>query len=92
MRSSSRLARATLVNLISVRAIFEGALLEGKKKGLAKEKKEGLEEGLVKGKKESLVDTARNLIKKKYEIDTIVDITGLTVKQVKAIQAGDNLL
>jgi predicted transposase/invertase (TIGR01784 family) len=76
------------------KAIFEGARSDGKKEGLEEGKKAGLEEGKKVGLEEGIVVIARNLIRKKYGIDTIVDITGLTIKQVKTIQAeiGDNLL
>jgi predicted transposase/invertase (TIGR01784 family) len=41
----------------------------------------------LEGKKEAIVDIARDLIRKKYGIDTIMDITGLNAEQVKAIEA-----
>ena len=63
-------------------AIFEGALLEG----LA----EGEKKGLAEGEKKGQLNIARNLIRKKYGIDAIMDITGLSVEQVEAIEVEES--
>jgi DNA repair protein RadC len=57
----------------------------GEKKGLRKGKKVGkkigLEEGVKKGKKE----TAKKMLKKRFDIDTIVELTGLKKHEIEKL-------
>ena len=48
--------------------------------------KEGKKEGLLKGKKEANMETARKLLKKGMEIKYIIDITGITEKQIEILR------
>lgn len=57
-----------------------------KGEGIKEGKKEGLKEGLLKGKKEANMETARKLLKKGMEIKDIIDITGITKKQIEILR------
>ena len=57
-----------------------------KKVDLKYAKEEGLKEGLLKGKKEANMETARKLLKKGMEIKDIIDITGITEKQIEILR------
>ena len=57
-----------------------------KEEGIKEGKKEGLKEGLLKGKKEANMETARKLLKKGMEIKDIIDITGITEKQIEILR------
>jgi predicted transposase/invertase (TIGR01784 family) len=60
------------------RAIFEGAHDRGKLEGLEEGRKKGLEEGRI--------AIVLNLLEKKYDIEMIADITGLSVEQVRSLE------
>lgn len=57
-----------------------------KEEGIKEGKKEGLKEGLLKGKKEANMETAIKLLKKGMEIKDIIDITGITKKQIEILR------
>ena len=57
-----------------------------KEEGIKEGKKEGLKEGLLKGKKEANMETARKLLKKGMGIKDIIDITGITEKQIEILR------
>ncbi len=44
------------------------------------------DEGFEKGKFERDIEIARTLLTKKYEIEVVADITGLTIEQIKVIK------
>ena len=46
---------------------------------------EGLAEGKVKGKTEGKTEIAKNLLKKDYSIEEIVEITGLTKEEIEKL-------
>ena len=49
----------------------------------------GMEEGIQKGKKEGMLekafDTAKKMLQKGFDLDTIIDITGLNKKQIEKL-------
>ena len=57
-----------------------------KEEGIKEGKKEGLKEGLLKGKNEANMETARKLLKKGMGIKDIIDITGITEKQIEILR------
>ena len=47
---------------------------------------EGLAEGRAEGKKENAIETAKNMLLDKVDINKIVQYTGLSVKQIEALK------
>ncbi|OON95954.1 MAG: hypothetical protein ATN31_10290 [Candidatus Epulonipiscioides saccharophilum] len=88
----------TRINTAKAEGKAEG-LAEGKAEGLAegleKGKAEGLAEGLekgeatgeAKGRVNEKIEIAKNSLKKGFEIDVIMEITGLPEKELKKLQA-----
>ena len=66
---------------------------EGLSKGLSKGRKEGLSLGLSKGRKEGLskgilqekLSLAKGFLKKGVSVETIAEVTGLTIDEIKAL-------
>ena len=58
---------------------------EWKRQGEEKGKHEGKLEGKLEGKREEKLNTARTMIEKNYPIDAIIEITGLTKKEINAL-------
>jgi len=52
---------------------------------LRDEREEGIKIGERKGKKEGKIETAINMLKKGFEIDVIVEITGLKRKEIEKL-------
>lgn len=61
-----------------VREEREKAMQEGMKEGM----KEGLKEGLKEGVKEGVKRTARNMLEKGFDEETIMEVTGLTKEEI----------
>ena len=59
------------------------ARVEGERRGLEKGRKEGLE----KGRKEERLALARNLLKMGFQIERIVEATGLSVDEIQSLRA-----
>lgn len=49
-------------------------------------KQEGIEEGIKKGKKEAMCDTAKKLMLKNIDMETIMEITGLKKGEIENIK------
>ena len=62
-------------------------LAEGKAKGLAEGKARGLAEGKAKGLTEATNQIAINMLRSNIAVDVVVQVTGLTVKQVQKLSA-----
>ncbi len=69
----------------------EKGLAEGREKGLAEGREKGLAEGraegLAKGEKNKAEETAKKMLEKKYDLQDIADITGLSIEEIKKISA-----
>jgi predicted transposase YdaD len=61
-------------------------LAEGKARGLAEGKAEGLAKGLTKGKTDERNQIALNMLRSKIAPEVVVQVTGLTAKQVQKLQ------
>ncbi len=61
----------------------EELIAEGKSQGLSEGLSEGLSKGLSKGRLESLLEVAKAMLAKKYPIDTIIELTKLSRKQIE---------
>ena len=59
---------------------------EGKIEGIKLGKEEGIQEGLQKGAEESKKEVIINMLKKKLDYDTISEVTGKTIKEIKEIE------
>ena len=59
---------------------------EGKKEGKAEGLKEGKAEGLKEGSKKEKIDIAKSMLKKKLDIKTISDCTGLSHKEIENLK------
>ena len=47
--------------------------------------KQGKKEGKIEGKLEKAFETAKKMIKKGFDLDTIIDITGLNKKEIEKL-------
>ena len=73
-----------------VTARIDGMICRAEEAGLEKGREEGLEKGLEKGREEGLeegikstkIETARNMFKKGFSVEDIVEITGLSEKSI----------
>ena len=76
--------RRDLINRTKEEAMEEG-LKEGKKKGIKEGRKEGMKEGMKKGKREEKLETAKKMIEKGIDIETIIDVTGLSKEEIQSL-------
>ncbi|OJV34309.1 MAG: hypothetical protein BGO29_08550 [Bacteroidales bacterium 36-12] len=60
-------------------------LEKGLKKGLSKGRKEGREEGIEKGEKRKQIEIARNMKAKGFTSTNIMEITGLSEREVEKL-------
>ena len=60
---------------------------KGFKKGVKKGKIEGIQEGLQKGAEESKKEVIINMLKRKLDYDTISEVTGKTIEEIKEIES-----
>ena len=65
--------------------ITEG-ITKGIAEGITKGKAEGIAEGITKGKAEGKVEIAIKLLKKKYSINDITELTGLSSEEIQKIK------
>lgn len=68
---------------VSTKRGLERGMAEGLKEGLQK----GMEEGLQKGAQNARKETAKNMLSENIPIDTIVKCTGLSLDEVKKLEA-----
>ena len=61
----------------------EKGIKKGIKQGIVKGKKEGIVEGKKAGILEGLLQTAKNMLEANMSIETISELTGLSVKKIK---------
>ena len=64
---------------------MNGAREEGIEKGRKEGRKEG-KEGLIEGKKKEKIEIAKEMLAKKFDISTIVEITKLTKEEVEELK------
>ena len=79
LRSYEHLIKVRLDNL----AVEQQNLKDAKAEGLAEGKAEGLVEGEAKGKAEGKLEIAKAMVAKGFDEKSILEITGLTIKEVK---------
>ena len=60
----------------------EKGMEEGKEKGREEGREEGKEEGREEGRKENTIETAMKMLKKGFDIETIIEITGLKRSEI----------
>ena len=58
----------------------------GKQEGIEEGIKKGIEKGIKKGKKEAMCDTAKKLMLKNIDMETIMEITGLKKGEIENIK------
>ena len=67
----------------------EEGMQKGREEGLQKGREEGMqkgkEEGIKQGEKQTLIEIARKMKNKEHTIDEIVELTGLSEKEIKNI-------
>ena len=65
---------------------------EGREEGWEEGREEGLEEGLEKGREEgweeSRIEFARKMLQHSHPLEEIVEMTGLSMQKIRALQAG----
>jgi predicted transposase/invertase (TIGR01784 family) len=70
---------------------YDSAITEGREEGLARGiilgKEQGLEEGKAQGFKESKINIAKNLLLRGIEINTIAEITELSIEEIKDLDS-----
>jgi len=69
---------------------YQEILKEGEAKGLARGLVQGKAEGEAEGKAETTRQIALNMIRSNISVDLITQLTGLSLEQVRALQAGDS--
>lgn len=65
-----------------VTARIDGMICRAEEAGLEKGLEKGREEGLEEGIKSTKIETARNIFKKGFSVEDIVEITGLSEKSI----------
>ena len=63
---------------------------QGREEGLKDGREEGLKDGREEGREEATHDVARKMLEKGISIALIIETTGLTAKQVAALQNGES--
>ena len=58
---------------------------EGMKEGMKAGMKEGMKEGIIKGERQKNLENAKKMLEKGISVDDIVDITGLSVEEIKKL-------
>ena len=59
---------------------------EGKEEGLKEGKEEGIKKGRAEGAKRNSCDIAKRMLEKGIDIETISELTGLTVEEVSRLR------
>ncbi len=71
-------------------SILQEGLAEGKAKGIAEGIAEGMAKGIAEGKAKGIAETTKqlalNMLRSNIAIDLVVQITGLSLKQVQKLQ------
>ena len=65
---------------------MEKGLAEGMEKGLAEEMEKGLAEGMEKGMSQRSLEIARTMLAKGMDAATVMEITGLSERQLKQLK------
>jgi predicted transposase/invertase (TIGR01784 family) len=65
---------------------YEGAYMASMAQKFDEGKMEGKIEGKIEGKLEGKIEIARDLIRKKYDVKMISDITGLSLDQINTLE------
>lgn len=60
----------------------EKAMQEGMIEGMKEGMKEGIKEGMKEGMKEGIKRTARNMLEKGFDEETIMEVTGLSKEEL----------
>lgn len=68
-----------------IEGIKEG-MKEGKMEGIKEGRAKGLKEGIEEGSRKREVEIIKNMLKKKMDIETIVEITGLPKEEIEKIK------
>ena len=61
------------------------AVEEGMKKGMEKGIEKGIEKGKIEGEKKEKIETAKRMLEKNIPIETIIEVTQLTEKEINEI-------
>jgi predicted transposase/invertase (TIGR01784 family) len=65
---------------------LEVAREEGREEGREKGREDGLEEGIEKGREEGIEFIARNALSKGIPVQTVQEITGLSLEKIKELK------
>lgn len=84
LKMSKKEARYVEKDIVNAR--IDGMICRAEKAGIEKGREEGREEGIKKGIESNKVETARNMFKKGFSIEDIVEITGLSKKSILNIK------
>ena len=69
-----------------VESMREYGLEQGKKEGIKEGKKEGIKEGIKEGERKQSIKIAKKMLEKNEKIEYIIELTGLTEKEIKELQ------
>jgi predicted transposase/invertase (TIGR01784 family) len=72
--------------------IYQSILLEGMAEGKAKGKAEGMAEGMAEGEAKTTKQIALKMLRSNIAVDLVVQITGLSLKQIQKLQKPDTKL
>ena len=84
MQLKEGLMMTDVVKIIA-RDEYEKGVQAGMREGMQQGMQEGMQEGLEKGRKSALRDTARKLLATDMDEWRVVEITGLTIEEVRAL-------
>jgi len=85
-----RLLRSEIMKeSVIYQSILQEGLAEGKAKGIAEGMAKGIAEGKAKGIAETTKQLALNMLRSNIAMDLVVQITGLSLKQVQKLQKPD---
>jgi predicted transposase/invertase (TIGR01784 family) len=65
-------------------------LAETLKEDVMLAREEGIEEGIEKGIEKGKIQVAKNMLAKNTTLDFIAEVTGLSIEEIKALQAQSN--
>ena len=69
------------------RTLLDDSYQKGKKEGMEEGRAEGMEEGIEKGMNQRSLEIARKMLAKGMDEASIMDMTGLTVEEIKMLKA-----
>ena len=71
---------------LNARLRYESDLAYAKEQGIEQGIEKGIEQGIEKGSENKVKEVIVSMLKKKLDYDTISDVTGKTIEEIKEIE------